>query len=750
MTEKLLKAGRYLMLLWFQPSLYEKEIAVGSPIANMPRNQGLSRLCWLFAVFSIMSWLGSLAWDNYTENLDALPGWLGHIGGLLVGFSDTVMLAVLATLSGGKLHNLLKTIFCIILAMIIFLPENMRLLSFSEGAFQCTLLFTIYSGFYPNRQIVLMSIVQGAVAGMIFIAQDGYFVGGIVTAGYFIVFLRIPNFIFNTIWSWRCNYKLAKNPSSAPTLWRQYPLMWDEVIWLPLPGARKFLAGLVRYDRDFGFDRIAFVAAERGLQARATAGALEEVAFGDLSITEVSQLSEIPRRLGWLRSAAPTISADLCGMVPFFVRVAEFYKQSRTVQSNFRKRETIESCLGELDNLRKKLIGLPGHIGARLIQEANNWNSLLQTEMNRLAVAAREEREIPQVFRFGNPVREDEHYVFAGRQDIIRQLENLLVGDSHPPAVLLHGARRMGKTSILYQLPRLLGPKFITCFLDCQMPAIRESAARFFFELAGALDSALEDRTLAIPKLSLVNLVAEPFGVFNDWLVEAEGKLPAQLKIFICFDEYEALNETLAAGWGGKLLDYLRHLQQHRNRFVFIFTGVKTFHSLGRDWNSRFVGTRLSRVSFLTLDEFRPMLESPVPGFNLRYAKGVLEELVEQTHGQPFLTQAVAKELVDLLNDEKRHEASLRDLAEAIQRAMRSAEEYFNNVWSDIPPQERTILTDLVNGHNILPGINCNTLREMDLLDKEGRITMPLFRRWMQSTICHESPPQNTNQQTVV
>jgi hypothetical protein len=35
----------------------------------------------------------------------------------------------------------------------------------------------------------------------------------------------------------------------------------------------------------------------------------------------------------------------------------------------------------------------------------------------------------------------------VGRQDIINRLEHILLGSSRPPTLLLHGPRRMGKTS---------------------------------------------------------------------------------------------------------------------------------------------------------------------------------------------------------------------------------------------------------------------------------------------------------------
>lgn len=211
--------------------------------------------------------------------------------------------------------------------------------------------------------------------------------------------------------------------------------------------------------------------------------------------------------------------------------------------------------------------------------------------------------------------------------------------------------------------------------------------------------------------------------------------MPSRVRAVLCFDEYEALDEALAAGWGRPLLDYLRHLQQHRPKVVLIFSGMRTFHALGREWTSRFVSTRSTRVSFLRPEELRPMLEKPVPEFNLHYTEGSLNLLLELTHGQPFLTQTVAKELVDLMNDERRHDATLADVERAAQKAMRSGEEYFFNVWDDAESDGQALLTAILGGAAAPAGPTRARLREMDVLDDQGKFAVPLFERWVRKNL---------------
>jgi hypothetical protein len=542
---------------------------------------------------------------------------------------------------------------------------------------------------------------------------------------------RLADFGFNAVWAWLCWNQILRNDAAAPIWWRRHPLAWSEVIWLPLPRSANFLAALVKYDRDFGFEKISFVAAERPLQRHAAQQALVEVFLQDLQAGSVADIAHVASQLNWLTKSLTALPAVVLESAASFARISEYVLQCARLQSRFRQQEALEKALEELASLRKQFVGDARAESPRLQQRANAWSELLRAEYARVSALAKDEAEIPQVFRFGNPVRENEACVFAGRQDIARQLEAALIGDARPPAILLHGARRMGKSSILSQLPRLLGPEFAACSVDCQSSAVTESAPRFFRAISEAISESLPRRGLTCDPLSLESLRPEPFGVFDDWLRNLERTLPGSLRIFLCLDEYEGLSLTLAAGWGERLLDYFRHLQQHRPKFVLVFAGIRTFDALGREWASRFVSSRSTRVSFLTAGEFRPMLERPVPEFNLSYNEGALDELLRLTRGQPFITQAVAKELVDLLNEEKRHAAVPADIERAAAAAMRSGAMYFHDVWNDAEPDGQALLIALAQGQPAPPGAARARLREMDVLDDVGWFSVPLFERWV-------------------
>jgi len=117
----------------------------------------------------------------------------------------------------------------------------------------------------------------------------------------------------------------------------------------------------------------------------------------------------------------------------------------------------------------------------------------------------------------------------------------------------------------------------------------------------------------------------------------------------------------------------------------------------------------------------------------MRYEPAALDFLVTQTNGQPFLTQAVAFELVECLNEQDRLVARPSDVEEAIRRAMGSGIAYFANVWSDAGVEARLVLLALANGRHPAPTspTSRSLLRRRDILTDDDRFCVPMLERWV-------------------
>jgi hypothetical protein len=589
----------------------------------------------------------------------------------------------------------------------------------------------------PGVSLALGALLGGAACllmGGLFGWPSGVAAGVTLTLVFWATYFRLVMYPFDLAWTTILYLRTRWKPSAVSWAWKCCPIAWNEVIWLPLPFAARLLVLLVRHDRAEGFRQIAFVAAERSLQRRVAQQALLEVVLADLEAGSVKEIVEVAERLRRM-SAGPTpqLFGELSPSLERFDRGAQFVGQYLTLQSPFRRGEALDRAREEIEGLQRVLVVSPGKPGPRLLRVVNQWAALLEAEQSAYRASAAVCFEIPNPFVFGNPVSERDANVFTGRQDVVRRIEESVLGSRQAPTLLLHGPRRMGKTSILLQLPRLLGPDFAPALLDCQNPAVTSSAATLFAYLSRTISTALQGRHLTVEPLRREALKEEPYAVVDEWLDDLERMLPERMRILLCLDEYESLQNILDAGWGASFLDYLRHTLQHRSRLVLMFTGAHTFEEQGPAWTHRFVSARRLRVSFLDRNDLVPLLTKPLPDFDMTYAAGALDALLDATVGQPFLTQAVAYELVQLLNRQRRRDATPADVEQAIEQALVTASEYFANLWFDAGEAGRTLLSALAWGEPPpKAAATRKRLREQDILKDDG-FAVPMVERWVRA-----------------
>lgn len=165
-----------------------------------------------------------------------------------------------------------------------------------------------------------------------------------------------------------------------------------------------------------------------------------------------------------------------------------------------------------------------------------------------------------------------------------------------------------------------------------------------------------------------------------------------------------------------------------------MFIGSHTFEQLGATWTDRFLSARRLKVSFLSDQDCRRLLTRPTDTFRLAYEPEALAALIRETHGQPFLTQALAYELVHHMNCAHRKIANASDVEIAVDDALERSGEYFADLWLSRTEDERHVLQDVANGKTRAPDSAAfRSLRDYDILDDAGGFAVPMVRRWVRA-----------------
>lgn len=354
----------------------------------------------------------------------------------------------------------------------------------------------------------------------------------------------------------------------------------------------------------------------------------------------------------------------------------------------YHRRLALGAMEDRLNGLLRELTRSSERYAVRFRPIAVHWHRIVREQVREMASDVEQRQEIENPYIVGVPLGEHQQ-VFVGRADISAQLEKLVLDQRGPP-LLLYGQRRMGKTSLLNNLGRLLPTTIVPLFVDLQGPASSASGhAGLLYSMAkGMVDSASRKRGLTLSPLPLEELTFEPFVRFDEWLDRVEETLVGNTALLI-LDEMEALDGAIAEGRFNEkdLFGMLRHLIQHRRHFKVLLAASHTLEEL-RHLSSYLINVQVVKIGYLKKHDARRLIEQPIEGFALRYEPDATRRVLELAHGHPALTQLLCYEIVALKNEhtpESRRLAMMADVEAAATRALdRGTAFFFHNICEQV------------------------------------------------------------------
>jgi hypothetical protein len=483
-------------------------------------------------------------------------------------------------------------------------------------------------------------------------------------------------------------------PGQARPLLRASPIYWREPIWPPLIGLRSFLRLVGEQDYEAGVAECLFVIAERPTQAGIARTALVEImARHGAQLDTVREMARAANEFARVRVRGGRMPERLAEAWPRFEELARYAEQHLSATLPHNRRRALERLRDGADELARRLALERGALARLLLGVARKWRDVAQTRLDQMGEAEEAAGFIHNPFVFGQPIEETDSNLFVGRRDVVREIEINLLGGTAKPALALWGPRRMGKTSVLLQLPRLLGTEFAPAFVDMQAMQVRESVGAFFSAITGAAAAALRRRGPDLDGLRLSDLADHPFSTFAKWLENFEAKLGKGTRLLLCLDEFERLETSIREGkLPHELTDQIRHIIQHHPRVVMLISGSHRPDEMQLNWPDVLISTRLIHVSYLEEEEARQLVTHPVPDFPLDYKPGTVERIIEITRCQPYLVQAVCFELVNHLNLLGRREAREEDVNAVLHPTLESTRLYFAEMWRHLSDRQRTLL----------------------------------------------------------
>jgi hypothetical protein len=425
----------------------------------------------------------------------------------------------------------------------------------------------------------------------------------------------------------------------------------------------------------------------------------------------LADLAAAESSLAGLPSAAEAIRPEVIEAIGRFVAIGRDVAVALAASSRLNQLAALGRASEALDGLGTFIesgVHLPEQSWLRRIQQ--HWLSLVSQGSGQLGhQVERSRRQVINPYVAGNPVLGS---LFVGREEILRQLEELWLNPGQVDSLVLYGHRRMGKSSILQNLPRRLDPSR-NWIVDFNLQTVnRANTGSLLYDLALAMrDQLPPDQVQTHPAPSEDSFRDNFQRAFNQWLASLDPLMDNR-RFIVAIDEYELLETAMAAGQiDPELILYLRGVIQCRSWFVLALAGLYTLQEKCHDyWNPLFASIKDRKVSFLSAPATKRLLTQPTDDFPLDYTPDTLDEIVRLTAGQPYLVQLIGQNLVGHFNRQV-HEGqrdpdqplALEDLEAVIHSPsfFEDGHAYFSGVWAQAdaePPGQQEILHALAPG----------------------------------------------------
>ncbi|WP_445248152.1 AAA family ATPase [Microcoleus sp. OTE_8_concoct_300] len=516
---------------------------------------------------------------------------------------------------------------------------------------------------------VALSVASGLVLGVAF--------GVGITIN-----LWLPVVLYPFLTGWNILlYQLDKRrTANKPSFLRCHSAFWDEWQRFPLQGLDKHVLFVIERNPKEGTAALNYLSTSRQRWA-AQAVQIELDARGLERCEDVAAIANAYRTL-----AIGELNSPLSSLLSSFSSISEDVAAALNQKSPYNQRLALSAVAEKLNSLIREFTRSSDQYSVRFRPIANHWSEIVTNYIQELAEAVELRQEIDSPYIIGVPLTEQQE-IFTGRADIGTRIEQLLLDGRRPP-LLLYGQRRMGKTSLLNNLGRLLPSTIIPMFVDLQGPVSSTTDyAGFLYNIARSMaNSAQRQSAFTLPSLKRETLQDDPFTRFDEWLDEVEQALQPNIAL-LALDEFEALDNAITKGRFDEedVLGMLRHLIQHRPRFKVLLAGSHTIEEFQR-WASYLINVQVVHLSYLKQPEARQLIEQPVKDFTLRYELNAVDRVLQLTRCHPFLIQLLCAEIIALKNEQDpsiRRLATLADVEAAIPEALSVGSFFFADIQSN-------------------------------------------------------------------
>jgi hypothetical protein len=271
----------------------------------------------------------------------------------------------------------------------------------------------------------------------------------------------------------------------------------------------------------------------------------------------------------------------------------------------------------------------------------------------------------------GLPVRNAE--LLFGREPLLQSVLNTI----HSNSIMLHGPRRIGKTSLQLELKRRLelsrDPEyhFVPVFVDLQGTS---EDAFFAAVMTDILEAARGQRARDLPAgpETASSYTSREFSRdLRQTLQALQATTPKKLKVVLLLDEVDQLNR-----YSEQTNQKLRavFMKTFAESLVAVMSGThieKQWRSEGSPWYNFFEEIEVGK---LTREDAVRLVRTPVRGI-FTYEPAAVERILEYSGCQPYIVQRLCVHAINRVIEAHRRRVRAEDIDAVRQQAVQVADE---------------------------------------------------------------------------
>jgi tetratricopeptide (TPR) repeat protein len=289
----------------------------------------------------------------------------------------------------------------------------------------------------------------------------------------------------------------------------------------------------------------------------------------------------------------------------------------------------------------------------------------------------------------GRPINEQE--LFFGRKPVFRFIEDNLKQGMQ--AILLRGERRIGKSSLLKQIPNFVTlEEFVFVLFDLEyhnsepLSSVLQSLAT---DIIGCLNSLkLDSNQIKLPTIADLE---KNINIFNEQFLHQVYKALGSKKLALLLDEFDISTTGNSDSAFETFFSHLSSIINLQEKFFIIVC-------LGRQSSdmpkllSLFKEAPSKKIDLLDNEDAKALITQPAKGV-LEYSEDAIQAILNLSGGHPYFIQIICFTLFGQARNTENWNVTYEDVESVIDKAIESAEGGLSWLWDGLSIPEKVVIS---------------------------------------------------------